>query len=151
MKIQTKTIIVAIVIAALLASCGFWVYMSTEVSLDTVLPQEQWHYVSIIAVVFEDGQVMHKRYTGVENVSGQIKQTLNAAQAERSRSFDDIEGNLLWIVISTGDNYDMWNLYLGENGLLHIVSLDGRDYYFENCWELYLQLQSVVEELPVAE
>ena len=134
-----------------LAVCGFLIFMNTEVSLDKILPQEQWMDVSVVAAVFEDGEVRHKAYMDEESVSGQLRQALYSGRAEHRRSFDSMHADLLWIVIWTGKDQGMWNLSLGENGLLLITSPDLRNYYFENCQELYRQIQDIVRELPLAE
>ena len=144
--------IISIVVAVLvLAACGLWTYMNAEVPLGSVLPQDQWLDVSLIAIVFEDGQTQHRSYLEEQKVSQQIRQTLYTAQVERARPFDDMRADILWIVISTEEDHEMWNLALGENGLLRITSEDKRNYYFENCQELYRQMQNIVAGLPLTE
>lgn len=151
MQKRSKIILAAIAAILLLTVGGFWVYMNAEVPLDKILPQEQWMDVSVVAVVFEDGQVRHKAYMEEERVSGQLRQALYSGQAERRRSFDGMHADLLWLVIWTGKDHGMWSLSLGENGLLLITSPDLHNYYFENCQELYRQIQDIVGELPLAE
>ena len=151
MKKRSKIILTAIAAFLLLAACGFLIFMNTEVSLDKILPQEQWMDVSVVAAVFEDGEVRHKAYMVEESVSGQLRQALYSGRAERRRSFDSMHADLLWLVIWTGKDQGMWNLSLGENGLLLITSPDLHNYYFENCQELYWQIQDIVRELPLAE
>ena len=144
-------VLLAMTVLLSLAVCGFLIFMNTEVSLDKILPQEQWMDVSVVAAVFEDGEVRHKAYMEEENVSGQLRQALYSGRAERRGSFDSVHADLLWLVIWTEKDQGMWNLSLGENGLLLITSPDLHNYYFENCQELYRQIQDIVRELPLAE
>ena len=150
MQKRSKIILAAIAAVLLLTACGFWAYMNAEVSLDKILPREQWIDMGIIAVVFEDGQMQHKAYMEEMNVSGQLRQALYSGKAERKRPFEDMRADFIWLVIWTGD-HDMWNLSLGENGLLSITAPDLHTYYFENCQELYWQVQEIVGGLPLAE
>lgn len=151
MKKRTKIIIAAIAAVLLLVACGLWAYFGQTVSLAGVLPQDGWLDVSLTAVVFEEGQTRHLSYLDEQTVTETLKQTLCTAQAERTIPFDDMRADLLWIVILTGEGHDMWNLSIGENGLLRITSPDYRTYYFENCQDLYLQLQSIAQTLPRTE
>lgn len=151
MQKRSKIILTAIAAILLLTVCGFVAYMNVEVSLERILPREQWMDVSVVAVVFEDGQIRHKACMEEEMVSGQLRQTLCSGRAERKRPFDDLRADFFWIVIWTGKDHGMWNLSLGENGLLRITSPDLHNYYFENCQELYRQVQDIVGELPLAE
>ena len=144
-------VLLAMTVLLSLAVGGFLIFMNTEVSLDKILPQEQWMDVSVVAAVFEDGEVRHKAYMVEESVSGQLRQALYSGRAEHRRSFDSMNADLLWLVIWTGKDHGMWNLSLGENGLLLITSPDLHNYYFENCQELYRQMQNIVAGLPLTE
>ena len=150
MKKWIKILLAVIVAVALLIGCGLWFYFEQTVALADILPQDQ-HDLSLVAVVFEDGQTQHKAYAEENTVSGEIMEALRGTQAERTRSFDDVRADFFWIVVWTGDGHDMWNLCLTHEGLLRITSPDNRNFYFENCQELYRRIQTIAEELPLAE
>ena len=157
MKKQIKLIITAITAVALLTGCGLWVYMSAEVPLNGVLPQEQWYHMSLVNVVFKGQETEHRRYTVGEADIGQAMETLCGTKAERYRAFDGSDEDYFWIAFSTedwsgrsyivGNGPDMWNLYLGANGLLRVFAPDGEAFYFENCQELYRQMEGLAEKL----
>ena len=150
MKNHVKILIAVIVAVALLAGCGLWAYFEQTVALADILPQEWWD-VGLVAVVYEDGQTQNKAYAEEKTVSGEIMKALRGAQVERARSYDDVRADFFWIVVWTGDGHDMWNLCLTHEGLLRVTGPDSRNYYFENCQGLYRQIQTIAEDLPLAE
>lgn len=149
MKKHTKILIAVLVIAILLAG-GLWLYWEREIPLQAQLPDEQWHDVTLVAIVFENSQIEHKSYTVDEEASEEIMEALRAAKTERRRRFDDTDADSFWIVISVGgEEHGMWSLLLGENGLLSISDPDGKAHYFEGCQDLYRQIKAVADELPL--
>ena len=160
MKKPIKIIIVAIAAVSLLAACGLGFYFGRKISLEDILPQEQWYHISFVNVVFEDSHTAHRRYTVTEDGADELMEALCGAQAKRYRTFDGSDADYFRIAFCTedwsgryyivGNGPDMWNLYLGEDGLLRVFEPNGDAWYFENCQELYQQLQTLAQTLPLA-
>ena len=150
---KKKVLIAAIIVAVLLlGACGHWLYWEREFSLSTQLPDGPCHSLSLIGTDFNEaeGNVDHVSYQVNEEVTQTILTALKEANVSRRPSSEELVGEIFWITLCMGNDHDMFGIYLSEGGQLDITG-EGDWHYYEGCEELYQQIRTHAEKLPINE